>query len=169
MPSEAYIHLQFLPSRKNSKIAERYTGRLNVKRMVQQRQWRKNHIDSHYGACIFRYLRECALMLNKFATLVCVDNKHRVKILPVAYVQWWQTRHTWWLVVLLMVPISLTVMEKVLTRDQFVDASLYSGHSFRIGAATTEASQGIPDSLTRAHGAHTPCTCTLQLDSVQRH
>ena len=53
IPSEAYIRLQFLPSRKNSKIAKRYTGRLNVKRMVQRR---KNHIDSHYGACIFRYL-----------------------------------------------------------------------------------------------------------------
>lgn len=53
IPSEAYIHLQFLPSRKNAKVAEQYTGRLEIKRMVQQRQWCKHHVDSHYDACIF--------------------------------------------------------------------------------------------------------------------
>lgn len=49
IPSEAYICLQFLPSKKNAKVAERYTGRLEIKRMVQQRQWQKHHVDSHYG------------------------------------------------------------------------------------------------------------------------
>ena len=53
LPSEEYVRLQFLPTRKNTKVAERYTGKLEVRRMVQQRQWRKSHEDSHYCACIF--------------------------------------------------------------------------------------------------------------------
>ena len=80
IPSEAYIRLQFLPSKKNTKVAERYTGRLEIKRMVQQRQWRKHHVDSHYAACLFHYLREYALKLQKYTSLACVNNKHRVKV-----------------------------------------------------------------------------------------
>ena len=33
IPSEVYIYLQFLPSKKNAKVAEQYTGRLEIKRM----------------------------------------------------------------------------------------------------------------------------------------
>ena len=80
LPSEEYVRLQFLPTRKNTKVAECYTGKLEVRRMVQQRQWRKSHEDSHYCACIFRYMREYALLMRDVAMLVCVDDKHRVKI-----------------------------------------------------------------------------------------
>ena len=80
IPSDEYIRLQFMPRRKNSKVAERYTGRLQVKRMVQQRQWRKEHVDAHYGGCIFRYLRECALLFRSHCMFICVDDKHRVKV-----------------------------------------------------------------------------------------
>lgn len=48
--------------------------------MVQQRQWRKHHVDSHYAACIFRYIREYALKLRSYAIFTCVDDKHRVKV-----------------------------------------------------------------------------------------
>ena len=78
--SEVYIRLQLLPSKKNTKVAEQYTGRLKVKRMVQGRQWRKHHVDSHYGACIFRYLREYALKLQKYASFICVEDKYRVQV-----------------------------------------------------------------------------------------
>ena len=75
------IHpIQFLPSRKGTNAAERYTGKLQVKRMVQQRQWRKQHVDSHYAACLFRYQREFAVKLRNSAIFACVDDKHRVKV-----------------------------------------------------------------------------------------
>ena len=80
IPSEEYIRLQFVPRRNNTKTAEYYTGKLEVKRMVQQRQWRKSHEDSYYCACIFRYMREYALMMRDVSMLVCVDDKHHVKV-----------------------------------------------------------------------------------------
>ena len=48
--------------------------------MVQQRQWRKRHVNSHYAACIFRYQREFAVKLRNSAVFACVDDKHRVKV-----------------------------------------------------------------------------------------
>lgn len=83
LPSEEYIRLQFLPRRKNTKTAEHYTGKLEVKSMVQQRQWRKSHEDGHYCACVFRYMWEYALMMRDVSMLVCVDVKHCVKVVHV--------------------------------------------------------------------------------------
>lgn len=71
IPSEEYIRLQFLPRRKNTKTSEYYTGKLEVNRMVQQRQWRKSHEDSYYCACIFWYMQEYALMMRDVSELVC--------------------------------------------------------------------------------------------------
>ena len=64
---------------------------------------------------------------------------------------------------------------RLLTRDRFVrvirsalaqagvDASLYSGHSFRIGAATTAAARGIPDSLIKTMGRWESSAYTLYI------
>ena len=80
LPSNEYVRLHFLSTRKSAKVAERYTGKLEERRMVQRRQLRKLHEDSHYCACIFRYMREYALLMRDVAMLVCVDNKHHVKV-----------------------------------------------------------------------------------------
>ena len=48
--------------------------------MIQKRQFRQNHIDSHYCAAIFRYLREYAVMLRDLSLFICMDDKHRVKV-----------------------------------------------------------------------------------------
>ena len=44
-------------------VSLQYTGRLKVKYMVQQRQLRKDHCDSHYAAAVFKYMREYAVMV----------------------------------------------------------------------------------------------------------
>ena len=48
--------------------------------MLQKRQFRKSHQDDHYAAAVFRYLREYAIKLKENCTLVCIDDKHRLKV-----------------------------------------------------------------------------------------
>ena len=48
--------------------------------MVQHRQWRMQHEDSHYAACIFRYMREYAVRCQRFSRFVSLDDKHKVKV-----------------------------------------------------------------------------------------
>ena len=59
--------------------------------MVQQRQLHHSHIDSHYAACVFRYIREYAIICRDFCNFICLDDKHRVKVgepeVPVAAVE----------------------------------------------------------------------------------
>lgn len=47
--------------------------------MVQKRQFRKSHMDEHYCAAIFRYLREYALQFRSESLLICLNDKHRIK------------------------------------------------------------------------------------------
>ena len=48
--------------------------------MIQKRQFRKSHQDEYYAAAVFRYLREYAIKLKENCTLVCIDDKHRLKV-----------------------------------------------------------------------------------------
>ena len=80
IPSLEWIRLQFWPKSKHMLAKTHYTGRLNIKFMIQKRQWRKEHCDSHYAAAIFRYMREMALMFKSYTAFVCLDDKHRVKV-----------------------------------------------------------------------------------------
>ena len=48
--------------------------------MVQACQFRKDHEDSHFAACIFRYQREMAVKFCEYSVFVCIDDKHRVKV-----------------------------------------------------------------------------------------
>ena len=80
IPSDEWIRLQFAPASLSSHTALRYTGKLEVKRQVQQRQFRKSHPDSHYAACLYRYQREYAIQVRNYAVFVCLDDKHKVKV-----------------------------------------------------------------------------------------
>ena len=53
VPSDEWIRLQFFSACLLSHTALRYTGHLEVQHWVQQRQWRKEHEDAHYAACLF--------------------------------------------------------------------------------------------------------------------
>ena len=59
--------------------------------MVQARQFRKSHPDSHYAAALFRYQREFAIKFKSHSNFVCLDDKHRAKVgepgFPVAAVE----------------------------------------------------------------------------------
>ena len=80
VPSDERIHLQFAPTSLSSHTVLRYTGKLEVKRQVQQRQFRKSHPDSHYGACIYQYQTEYAIKVHDHTVFVCLDDKHKIKV-----------------------------------------------------------------------------------------
>ena len=58
IPSFQWVRLQFYPQ---AKTAGLYRKCRSIKIMVQKRHFHKNHINEHYCAAIFRYLREYAL------------------------------------------------------------------------------------------------------------
>ena len=72
--------MQFWPKNLKTRAALHHTGRLKVRFMVQARQFRKSHEDEHYAAALFRYLREFAVQFKSVCQMVCLDDKHRMKI-----------------------------------------------------------------------------------------
>ena len=80
IPSDEWIRLQFSPVCVSSQTALRCTGRLQICQKVQLRQWRKEHEDAHYAACLFRYEREYAVMVRESSLFACIDDKHKVKV-----------------------------------------------------------------------------------------
>lgn len=80
IPSQQFLRLQFYPQNSRTKTAEQYYKRLPVKIMVQKRQFRKTHIDEHYCAAIFHYMREYALLFKSQSLFICLDDKHRLKV-----------------------------------------------------------------------------------------
>ena len=80
IPCDELVRLQFVPAHKSYRSASKYTSFLEVKKQVQHRQWRKDHEDTHYAACIFRYMREYAILFRRFSVLACLDDKHKVKV-----------------------------------------------------------------------------------------
>ena len=77
IPSLSWLSLQFWPKSKHAHSKVHYTGCFSVKYLVQDRQFRKDHEDSHFAACIFRYQREMAVKFCKCSVFV---DKHRVKV-----------------------------------------------------------------------------------------
>ena len=91
LPSEQWLRLQFWPKNATMKSALQYTGRFQVKFMIQQRQLRMWHEDSHYCAALFKYLKQFSLQYKAVTDLVFLDDKHRCKVgepgMPVAAVE----------------------------------------------------------------------------------
>ena len=80
IPSEAWLRYQFWPTDPSKRSASQYTGRLKVKYMVQARQFRKFHPDSHYASALYRYLRCFAIKHASVASFFSLDDKHHCKV-----------------------------------------------------------------------------------------
>ena len=80
IPSLEWVRLQFWPKTPSAQVSLHYTGQFQVKFMIQQRQWRHQHPDAHYAAATFRYIREYALMVREYCLLICLDDKHKIKV-----------------------------------------------------------------------------------------
>jgi len=80
IPSNEYIRLQFWPGNATTNAASKYTGRFEIKYKVQSRQLSKFHVDAHYCAALFRYMRLFAIKYRDYCSLICADDKHKVPI-----------------------------------------------------------------------------------------
>ncbi len=91
VPSQQWVRLQFWPKNPRTKAAAQFRKKLPVKMMIQKRQFRINHVDGHYCATIFMYIREYAVLFRDSSVFVCLGDKHRVKVgepgTPVAAVE----------------------------------------------------------------------------------
>ena len=91
IPSESWVRYNFAPQNPHSKVAGLYRGRLEVKHMVQKRQFRKTHPDAHFCAALFRYMREFAIMFRDVSIFISMDDKHRINVgepdFPIAAVE----------------------------------------------------------------------------------
>ena len=79
IPSCEWVRLQFWPKTPSAHQSFHHTGRFKLKFMVQQRQWRHHHIDSHYAAC-FRYMKEYAISVREYCGFISFDDKHKVRV-----------------------------------------------------------------------------------------
>lgn len=80
VPSVQWLRLQFWPRRVNAASSKRYYGTLKIRYMIQARQFRHQHVDMHYASALFRYLKEFVVKFRGQATMVCMDDKHTMKI-----------------------------------------------------------------------------------------
>ena len=80
LPCEEWIHLQFWPTNLTVLVTMHYTGQFNIKFQVQARLLCKDHPDTHYCACLFRYLREFAILYHNHVCFIAADDKHKVPI-----------------------------------------------------------------------------------------
>ena len=80
IPNVSWVRLQFWPENRHLHSSCHYTSKLSIKYMVQTRQLRKSHEDSHYAAALFRYQRELAVKFRQHSTFICLDDKHRMSV-----------------------------------------------------------------------------------------
>jgi hypothetical protein len=72
--------LQFWPGNATANAASKYTGRFEIKYKVQSRQLSKFHVDAHYCAALFGYMRLFAIKYRNYCSLICANDKHKVPI-----------------------------------------------------------------------------------------
>ena len=80
IPSKSWVQLNFCPRNPCTHSSKRYTSKLKAKHIVQKRQFRKSHPDSHYCAASFRYMRDYAVKYRNLSLFVCIDDKHTIKV-----------------------------------------------------------------------------------------
>ena len=80
VPSTETLRLQFQPSNPFVKTSLKYTGFFYVKFRVQTRQARTFHLDAHYAACMFKYLKHFCVKYRDNTVFLCMDDKAIVPV-----------------------------------------------------------------------------------------
>ena len=78
IPSETTVLFAFAPKNAYVGTSRLYKSLFQLKFKVQSRQIRALHMDDHYCAAQFRYMREYAVKNRDVVTFVCVDDKSKI-------------------------------------------------------------------------------------------
>ena len=78
IPSESTVFFSFVPRNAYTKSAKLFKGRVNLQHKVQTRQLRASHIDEHYCAAIFKYMRHYAVKYRDMCEFFCMDDKAKI-------------------------------------------------------------------------------------------
>ena len=62
----------------HAKTSQYYTGRVNLRHVVQRRQLRSHHADAHYVSALYKYMREMAIENRDSSVFVSADDKAKV-------------------------------------------------------------------------------------------
>ena len=80
IPSAEWLRLQFQPVNSNTTAALRYTGRFNIRMVLQTRQMRVNHADAKYAYHQIQYGKEFAVKFRSHVRMICADDKAMVPV-----------------------------------------------------------------------------------------
>ena len=80
IPSNDLVRLQFCPKSPATHAAINFTGRFKIKYKIQVRQLHLKHVDDHYAAAIFKYMREYAIKYRDNCTLIFSDDKAKINV-----------------------------------------------------------------------------------------
>lgn len=80
VPSEEYFRLQFTPRNTHALTSRRYYRKFNVKWGLQTRSLHKQHMDQHYGAKQFCFMKEYASKFKENSHVLFVDDKAQIPI-----------------------------------------------------------------------------------------
>ncbi|XP_038106421.1 uncharacterized protein LOC6049162 [Culex quinquefasciatus] len=83
IPSYEYFRLQFVPRNSHTEVSKRYYGRFDVKFGLQKRTLHKSHVDQHFGAKQFQFLKAMAGKFCDHSLAFFMDDKATI---PVGFV-----------------------------------------------------------------------------------
>ena len=78
IPSPSTVFHFFAPPNMYAETSQYFTGKTNLKFVVQRSQLRVYHIDAHWCYALFRYLREMMIMYRDKSLLLFCDNKAKI-------------------------------------------------------------------------------------------
>ena len=88
IPSEATVLYSLAPPNRFSKSSQYYTGKINLKHAIQQRQLRSFHADFHYCNVLFQYMQEMVIEPKENCLFISCDNKAKlITVSPVLHFQ----------------------------------------------------------------------------------
>ena len=80
IPSKTLVRLQFIPTNPYTRSALRFTSRFPLQHKIQRRQLRAKHVDDHFCAAQYKYLRCRAVEEGPNAIFFCCNDNSKIHV-----------------------------------------------------------------------------------------